>query len=172
MTESRSRKVVLPLDDLEHDAEVAINHLVDRGNQFLSIGKHEDAERNQNGGDALDDLGRRQRNLSGPVKALRNSVCCGSEVGVLGHGVLSLWALDPIRVGLPRPVPWGYAACLAVRVLVGVPPAALRSRRVMSRWVSSTWVAKSNDFSTISAGVTWPLSRVAGISRTASKSFA
>src|SRR5580700_6191145 len=103
MTESRSREVVLPLDDLEHDAEVAINHLVDRGNQCLSIGKHEDAERNQNGGDALDDLGRRQRNLSGPVKALRNSVCCGAEVGVLGHGVCPCGRWIRYGSGCPDP---------------------------------------------------------------------
>src|SRR5580704_5429483 len=171
MTESRSRDLVLPLDDLEQDAEVAINHLVDRGNQCLSIGKHEDAERNQNGGDALDNLGRRQRDLGGPLKARRDRGGGGAEVSLLGHGICPR-GLDPIRVESPRPVSRGYAVCFAVRVLVGVPPAALMSRRVMSRWVSSTWPAKSNDFSTISAGVIWPLSRVAGISRTASKSFA
>src|ERR1700722_14207305 len=88
MAESRSRELVLPLDYLEHDAEVTVDHLVDRGNQRLRIGEHEDAERNQNGGDALYNLRGRQGDLCGAFKALGNSSSRGAEVGVLGHGVV------------------------------------------------------------------------------------
>src|SRR6202049_759659 len=74
-------KLVLPLDDLGDDVEVAIHHGVDGRDELLRVGKHEHAQRNQDGGDALEDLGGRELDLRGLTKGFRD--LSGRGAGVI-----------------------------------------------------------------------------------------
>src|ERR1039457_7188719 len=86
LIESGNPKLVLPLDELGDDVEVAIHHGVDGRDELLRVGKHEHSQRNQDGGDALEDLGGRELDLRCLLEAFCDcSIGGAGVVGVVGH---------------------------------------------------------------------------------------
>src|SRR5580704_11205332 len=86
LLQSGDPELVLPLDELGHDVEVAIHHGVDGRNELLRVGKREHAERNQYGGDALENLSSCKLDLRRLLEAFRNcSVGGACVVGVVDH---------------------------------------------------------------------------------------
>jgi len=86
LIDSGNPKLVLPLDKLGDDVEVAIHHGVDGRDELLRVGKHEHGQGNQDGGDALEDLGGRELDLRCLLEAFCDcSIGGAGVVGVVGQ---------------------------------------------------------------------------------------